>query len=143
MPSGLRRTPDASACADDGELSVAFAAALRARHGADVALRAVVRTGTDAGTRAALAVVVLGDDRRAHELFAFARGADSADVVVDVLDAVVREAVADDDAFLPLDWEGRPYDGGVVFVRGEVRDYLAEDEAGRLLGEPALARAIP
>jgi hypothetical protein len=103
------------------------------------------------GAAAAVAVVVVGTARRAHELFVFVRGdGDDLDgplgVAVDYLDALLDERGGDDDAFLPLDWEGRPYEGaadGVVFVRGEVRDYLAEEDAAKLLEEAPPTRAIP
>jgi hypothetical protein len=103
------------------------------------------------GAAAAVAVVVVGTARRAHELFVFVRGdGDDLDgplgVAVDYLDALLRERGGDDDALLPLDWEGRPYEGaadGVVFVRGEIRDYLAEEDAAKLLDEEPPTRAIP
>jgi hypothetical protein len=44
---------------------------------------------------------------------------------------------------LPLDWEGRPFERGVVFVRGEVRDYVAERQAAMLLQEEAPPPALP
>ena len=61
---------------------------------------------------------------------------------VDVVDGILQGVVGRDDAFVPLDWEGRAYEGGVVFVRGEVRDYVAEEAAAALLGEALPPRAI-
>ncbi len=97
---------------------------------------------------AAVAIAVVGTERRAHEVFVFARGRGTGldgplGACVDVLDGLLRELVGSDDAYLPLDWEGRPFDGGVVFVRGEVRDYLAEREAAKLLGEDMPPPALP
>jgi hypothetical protein len=108
-------------------------------------------TGSARNAGAAVAVAVTGTIRRAHEVFVFARdggvGHDldgALGVVVDTLDALLEELVGADDAFLPLDWEGRPDGkGGVVFVRGEVRDYVAEEEAAKMLGEDTPERAIP
>jgi len=160
-----RTPPDLAAeCPNelDSSLRDDLRRALRERHadrlGVDergVALALDVDAMT--GQRAAVAVVVTGTVRRAHEVFAFTRATDPHDgdaglegplgVVVDYLDGLLDELIAADDGFLPLDWEGRPYsDGGrrvAVFVRGEVRDYVAEEEAARLLQEEPLARAIP
>jgi hypothetical protein len=104
--------------------------------------------GGRTGANAAVAIAVVGTERRAHEVFVFARGPGKGldgplGACVDVLDGLLKELIGDDDAFLPLDWEGRPFDGGVVFVRGEVRDYLAEREAAKLLGEDMPPPALP
>lgn len=158
-PDLARECPDdvASALRDD------LRAGLRDRHAArlDVDAHGIAETlDVDAmvGRNAAVAVAVVGTARRAHELFVFARASDDAGasgdavpralaVVVDYLDGVLDELVGDDDAFLPLDWEGRPWQHGndsvVVFVRGEVRDYVAEEEAAKLLEEDTPPRAIP
>jgi hypothetical protein len=135
-------------------------AALRARHADRLGVDAggvseVLDVDALTGPRAAIAVAVVGTARRAHEVFVFARGATGnaqnvldgpLGVVVDYLDGILDELVGADDAFLPLDWEGRPFKHQrgpcVVFVRGEVRDYLAEDEAARLLQEDPAPRAI-
>ena len=68
------------------------------------------------------------------------RGDGALDRAVDYLDGVLAELA--DDAFLPLDWEGRTYDDGHVFVRGEVRDYVAEEAAAKLLGEAPPPRGL-
>jgi hypothetical protein len=92
------------------------------------------------GDDAAVLACVVGEETRAHEIFVFARGPDAMDRCIDYLDAVLGEL--DDDAYLPLDWEGRPFGDGHVFVRGEARSYVAEDEAAKLLGEPAPPRGL-
>jgi hypothetical protein len=161
-----RSPPDlARECADDiaPALRDDLRAGLRDRHAArlDVDPHGVAEAlDVDAmtGRNAAVAVAVSGTARRAHELFVFARArnddADADDgipralaVVIDYLDGVLDEVVGNDDSFLPLDWEGRPWKHGgkdvVVFVRGEVRDYVAEEEAAKLLEEDAPPRAIP
>lgn len=98
------------------------------------------------GAKAAVVCAVVGDERRAHELFVFARAptaSDALDRCIDYLDGVIRELVrGGEQRFLPLDWEGRPFAGAIVYVRGEVRDYLAEEQAAQLLGEPVPARAL-
>lgn len=98
------------------------------------------------GPKAAVVCVVIGGERRAHELFVFARAPTSSEALdrcIDYVDGVVRElARAGEERFLPLDWEGRPFGDAIVYVRGEVRDYLAEEQAAALLGEPVPARAL-
>jgi hypothetical protein len=100
------------------------------------------RTGDDAAWIGA----AVPHGSRVHEVEVFARGVDgdgldgALGVVVDYLHAVVAQL--DGDAYLPLDWEGRPIDDGVVFVRGEVRDYAAEEAAARLLGEDPPPRLV-
>lgn len=154
-----RSAPDlADECPDglDPSLREELRSALRARHadrlGSDErGVAAALDVDATVGPGAAVGVVVTGTVRRAHEVFVFARGdgdglAGPLGVVVDHLDGLLDALVGDDEAFLPLDWEGRPYDGardGFVFVRGEVRDYVAEEEAAKLLGEDAPLRAIP
>jgi hypothetical protein len=164
-PPPDRTPPDlASECPHelDAALRDDLRRALRERHaerlGVDergVALALDVDAMT--GDRAAVAVAVTGTVRRAHEVFVFTRatgpkGGDAGldgplGVAVDYLDGLLDELIDADDGSLPLDWEGRPYADGerrvVVFVRGEVRDYVAEEEAARLLQEDPAARAIP
>jgi hypothetical protein len=107
------------------------------------------------GTAAAFLACHVPVGRRTHELVVFARAADGGaahDVLVDYLDGLLEEMHgagdkkrargADEGFFLPLDFEGRPYDDGFVFVRGEVRDFEAEKEAARLLGEPLPERLV-
>ncbi len=105
-----------------------------------------VRVEGRRGAKAAVVVAIVGDERRAHELFVFARGPtgeEAFDRVIDYVDGVVDElARGKEERFLPLDWEGRTYANDVVFVRGEVRDYLAEEQAAELLGEPAPVRGL-
>jgi hypothetical protein len=161
-----RSRPDLSReCPDDiaAALRDDLRAGLRERHAArlDVDPHGVAEAlDVDAtvGRAAAVVVAVVGTARRAHEVFVFARApngeVDDDDeipralaIVVDYLDGVLDQLVGSDDAFLPLDWEGRPWKHAgndvVVFVRGEVRDYVAEQEAATLLEEDAPARAIP
>lgn len=110
------------------------------------------------GPRAAWLACTLPEGRRHHEMVLFARastGADALDALVDYLDGLLAEVAGAgvagkrgrargtaDGFFLPLDFEGRPYDGGFVFVRGEVRDFDAETQAARLLGEPPPMRWV-
>ncbi len=139
-PDLARETPDAL----DGALVDGVAGALRERHGRAAAQGLAV--DGRAGPGAAALCARLGDDRKAHEVFVFARGDGAVDRAVDYLDGLVAEidetGGPDAGFFLPLDWEGRPFDDEVVFVRGEVRDYAAEAEAARLLGEAAPARGL-
>lgn len=114
---------------------------LRDAHGS--ALDFDAREGTDA----AVAVAVVGPERKAHEVFVFARGAEAKSAVVDYLDGLLHEVIGkgrnpDAGYYLPLAWTPRDYDGMVVWVRGEVRDYLAEAEAARLLGEEPPPRGV-
>ncbi|MBI1948084.1 MAG: hypothetical protein HYS27_20505 [Deltaproteobacteria bacterium] len=99
------------------------------------------------GDAAALMVASIGPERAAHEVLVFARGEGAKEVALDYLDGLLDEIVGKqhDPAhgfYLPLDWTPRDYDRHVVWVRGEVRDYLAEEEAAKLLGEPAPPRAV-
>ena len=99
------------------------------------------------GDAAALVAVVIGPERKAHEVFVFGRGEDAKSTVVDYLDGLLGEVIGKEHNpergfHLPLDWTPRDYDGHVVWVRGEVRDYLAEEEAAKLLGEEPLPRAL-
>lgn len=61
-------------------------------------------------------------------------------VLVDFLDGFLAQWVeAEREGWASLDWEGNPYDLGlagacVVFVRGEVRDLVAERAGDALLG---------
>ncbi len=98
------------------------------------------------GDQAALVVAVLGPERAAHEVHVFVRGEGAKDAALDYLDGLLGEIVGKqhDPAHgyhLPLDWTPRDYDGHTVWVRGEVRDYLAEEGAAKLLGEDPPARA--
>lgn len=128
-------------------------------HGLDAAERATLRGHLrDAygaqlevdgrlGAAAACLAAVVGPERKAHEILVFARGKDAKAVAIDYLDGLLKEIVGarhDPDAgyYLPLGWAPRDYDGEVVWVRGEVRDYLAEEEAARLLGEEPPPRAV-
>lgn len=116
-------------------------AALRDRWGAQLDVDG--REGKDA----ALLAAVLGPATRAHEISVFARGTESKAVALDYLDGLLAEMVGeghDPDAgyFLPLGWAPRDFDGHVVWVRGEVRDYGAEEAAAKLLGEDTPPRAV-
>lgn len=99
-----------------------------------------------AGDGAAQVVAVIGPERAAHEVHVFARGADAKETVLDYLDGLLGEIIGNEHDpahghYLPLDWTPRDYDTHVVWVRGEVRDYLAEEEAAKLLGEEPAPRA--
>jgi len=150
-PTTDRRTPDPAreaATALDADLTFTLHRALHERHAARLPAGHSLEVGGRTGPGAAVAIAVVGTERRAHEVFVFARGKGTGldgplGACVDVLDGLLRELVGSDDAYLPLDWEGRPFDGGVVFVRGEVRDYLAEREAAKLLGEDMPPPALP
>lgn len=150
-PSSDRRPPDPAreaAAALDAELAFSLHRALFERHAARLPKGHTLEVGGRTGRSAAVAIAVVGTERRAHEVFVFARGPGAGldgplGAAVDVLDGLLEHLIGDDDVFLPLDWEGRPFDGGVVFVRGEVRDYLAEREAAKLLGEPMPPPALP
>ncbi|OGQ17046.1 MAG: hypothetical protein A2138_05870 [Deltaproteobacteria bacterium RBG_16_71_12] len=114
---------------------------LRDSHGA--ALDIDGREGSDA----ALLAAVLGTERAAHEVLVFVRGQGAKEAALDYLDGLLDEVVGKqhDPAhgyYLPLDWAPRDYDGHVVWVRGEVRDYPAEEEAARLLGMAPPPRAV-
>jgi hypothetical protein len=150
-PATDRRAPDPAREAPgalDTELTFTLHRALHERHAARLPAGHSLEVGGRTGANAAIAIAVVGTERRAHEVFVFARGPGTGldgplGTCVDVLDGLLQELIGDDDAFLPLDWEGRPFDGGVVFVRGEVRDYLAEREAAKLLGEDMPPPALP
>lgn len=150
-PATDRRAPDPAREANtalDAELTFTLHRALHERHAARLPKGHSLEVGGRAGAGAAIAIAVVGTERRAHEVFVFARGRGEGldgplGACVDVLDGLLQELIGDDEAFLPLDWEGRPFDGGVVFVRGEVRDYLAEREAAKLLGEDMPPPALP
>jgi hypothetical protein len=96
------------------------------------------------GDDAAVLVAVVGRPERAHEVFVFSRGAGALDRCIDWLDGALAELAADDDACLPLDWEGRPFGGAddFVIVRGEVRNYEAEQRASTMLSEPPAPRGL-
>lgn len=119
------------------------AEALRRVAGTELAVQG--RTGPNA----VVVLAALPAGRRTHEVFVFTRGAPGGgaqDRALDYLGGLVEELTRkggpDEGYHLPLDWEGRPYDGNLVFVRGEVRDYAAEEEAARLLEEPPPPRGL-
>ncbi|HEY4223363.1 MAG TPA: hypothetical protein VGO62_18525 [Myxococcota bacterium] len=117
---------------------------LRAKNPSALVLTIDARAATPGSAEAFAILGVLQDDenkRRVHEIVVFARGDGARDRAVDYLDGVVAE-LAKAGGYLPLDFEGRPYNGELVFVRGEVRDYLAEAEAARLLGEDPPKRGL-
>ena len=141
----VRRPPDLSECSTDAEPAITdnLRAAWRKRQGPD--LEVTARTGPGA----AAVVVVVGTARRAAEIFAFARGSGTGidgplAIAIDTADALLSQLIAGKAlrSFLPLDWEGTPLKGSVVFVRGEVREYAAEAEAAILLQEELPPGAI-
>ncbi len=139
-----RRPPDLSECAYPVEPAITneLRSTWRARHGSDLDLRA------HTGSKAAAVVVVVGTPTRAHELFVFARGPGSGlagplAAAIDAADALLLALAADERRPAPLDWQGETLGDHVVFVRGERRDYCAEEEAARLLGEEPPPRGLP
>lgn len=99
------------------------------------------------GDDAALLAAGLGPSTRAHEITVFARGAEAKALALDYLDGLLAEIVGErhgpeEGYFLPLGFAPRDFDGDVVWVRGEVRDYRTEEEAAKLLGEEAPPRAV-
>ena len=123
-----------------------IASALHLRHDARLPPGAQLELVGSAGATAAAIVAVTTVGRLHREIFVFARAATTAaavDAVVDVIDDVLAKCLGVDRPPLPLDWQGRPFAGALVFVRGELRDYAAEEAAAELLGETPLPRAIP
>ena len=122
--------------------------ALRERHGGSLRKGESLEIGARIGKRAAELACMVGSERRAHEVVLFVRHVDgdgiegALGVLVDYLDAILDELVGSDDHYLPLDDEGRPFEKHIVFVRGMVRDYVAEEAAAKLLDEPAPPRAL-
>jgi hypothetical protein len=128
--------------------------ALHARHGQRLRPGETINIDVRTGLGSAAATVTIGSEHKAHEVHAFVRDlVDLADTdspytaalsfVLDELDAILQQLVGSDDHFLPLDFEGRPSGDAILYVRGEVRDYRAEREAARLLGEDAPERPVP
>jgi hypothetical protein len=123
-------------------------AALLRRHGNRLPPGETLEVAGHVGAAAAMVVVVVSEGRRHREVFAFARGRGAGldgprGVVVDVLDDVLKKVVGVERPALPLDWTGQVLGSSTVFVRGELRDYAAEEAAAVLLDEPAPPRAIP
>lgn len=150
-----RRAPQLEIeCPDfiDDALQSALLAQVRKRHAHRLGSALGLTVSARAGSDAVCAIAVVRRGRRHHEIFVFGRGTTSTSAplegplapALDHLDGLVASLLADDDSYLPLDWTGleRDDDGGVLFVRGEVRDYEAEAEAARLLGEAMTPRAL-
>jgi hypothetical protein len=141
MPSSdPQRPPDldreATTAMDDRARAV-LRGALRDRHGEHLDVDGAK------GERAAWIVCEVDEGRRVHEITVFSRGdnaEEAHDRCVDYLDGTLAEMV--EGSFLPLDFEGRPFDDGVVFVRGELRDFAAEREAAALLEEEPPQRRL-
>jgi len=147
-----RRAPDPSSECPTPLTPSTFAdvsRALRSRHEQRLPAGEHLELAGHVGPHAAIVVAVVSEGRRHREVLVFARGAgDGLDgplgAVVDVLDDVLGKVVGVDRPALPLDWQGRPWAGGaVVFLRGELRDYAAEEAAAVLLDEAPPPRAIP
>lgn len=122
--------------------------ALLRRHGQKLPAGETLEVAGHVGAAAAMVVVVISEGRRHREVFAFARGRGTGldgplGVVVDVIDDVLKKVVGVDRPALPLDWTGQVLGASTVFVRGELRDYAAEEQAAVLLDEPPPPRAIP
>ncbi len=148
----LRRRPDPDEA--PSPIDAALAADLRARWTGK--LQQPLELQATTGKAAAAIVVVAGTIERATEIFAFARGArptgfhaggvldEPLGAAIDAVDGIVTDLAAGaSPRTLPLDWEGRPVGDLVVFVRGERRDYRAEEQAALLLGEEAAPHALP
>ncbi len=149
MHTDPRRAPDLdgeATTALDDDVRARLVGALRDRYGD------TLDVDGSTGSRAAWLVCTLPASRTVHEVTVFARandGGSALDRVTDYLDGVLHEMHARTTArtpehgyFLPLDFQGRPFAGGVVFVRGEVRDYAAEALAAQLLGEALPLRRV-
>ncbi len=131
----------------DADLLDDVEAALATRYAKDLADGEQIVVDARTGPRAAWIGAAIDEGAKVHELELFLRdvpgdGLDGAlGVLVDYLQGVLDELfAAERHASLPLDWEGRPYDGKVVYARGEKRDYEAEDAAAALLDEPPAPR---
>ena len=115
---------------------------LRHQDALDADERITVTIGQGPG--AAFITARVGPPTRPHEFTVFAReiAGDDFDgalgVVVDYLDGVLEEYFAGDrEGFLPLDFEGRPFEEHIVFVRSDVRNLEAERLADALLNDSA------
>ncbi|MCC7073101.1 MAG: hypothetical protein IT383_17395 [Deltaproteobacteria bacterium] len=98
------------------------------------------------GENAALVAAVIGPEHAAHEVQVFVRGAGAKEAALDYLDGLLGEIIGKEHDpahgyHLPLDWTPRDYEEHVVWVKGEVRDYKAEEAAAKLLGEAPPPRA--
>ncbi len=148
-----RRVPDLeSECPRPIADFAAIEAALHARHDRRLPAGEAVEFAGRVGADAAAIVAVIGVGRRHREVFVFARSAAGKGgvgldgplgAVVDVLDGVLAQTIGVERPSLPLDWQGRPFGSSLVFVRGELRDYAAEEAAAELLGDDVIPRAIP
>jgi hypothetical protein len=107
-----------------------IAAALIDRHALSLTLE--VRRGK----AAAVVCALVPSGRRTTELFVFVRGERALDRAVDFLDGVLPDLKKGRRA--PLDWEKR----AGALLRGEERDYGAEEDAARLLAEPPRPRGL-
>lgn len=124
----------------DPDLLADVESALVERHGDALTDDESVRLEATLGPDAAWLKARIGSEERAYEAELFARevegeGLDGAlGALVDYLDGLLEEWLASErDAWLPLDWEGRPYDGLTLYARGDLRDYAAERAADALL----------
>jgi hypothetical protein len=118
-----RETPDALDCS-------AIERALRERHGMDIEVEG--RTGKNA----AILCAMIPEKRKTIELFVLVSAPNAVEQAMDFIDATIPELKKG--RTLPLDWEQR----GAAIVRGETRDYEAEAEAAKLLGDQQRPRGI-
>lgn len=146
--NGVSPRAPASAPAPEREAPTEVDAALLAdvedalveRHGGALHDDENVRLEAREGDDAAWLKARIGTSERAYEAELFARGVDgegldgALGVLVDYLDGLLEEWFASErDAWLPLDWAPRSYDGMTIYARGDLRDYVAERAADALL----------
>ncbi|HEY1099480.1 MAG TPA: hypothetical protein VGF99_11155 [Myxococcota bacterium] len=148
-----RRAPDLdSECPElvDDATAADLERALHQRHDPKLPPGELFVVQARVGRGAAGLIVVISEGRRHREVFVFARGSEGATPIegplgaaVDVMDDVLARTIGVERPALPLDWQGRPFGASTVFVRGELRDYAAEEAAAVLLDETPPPRAIP
>ena len=117
-----------------------IARALSRAHGRALSNDERVTVEAFTGDRAAFLAVRVGNHEDAHDFEFFCADKDGAlldgalGLLVDYADGVLKEFFAHDrDAFLPLEFQARRFDGKELLVRSERRALALEDAADRLL----------